>query len=110
MFWVSLRFGTTKTGEILETDILLNDRDFQFTLNPQDTSGYGSAAGASVYASSGKPKVFLENVITHELGHTFGFSHSNALQSSMLYMEAPDQAYLSCDDQTGVCVFLSCSR
>ena len=92
----------TSSGQILETDVVLNDRDFQFTTNPADTSGYGSGSYPS-YAA--KTRVFIENVLTHELGHAFGLSHSGHEQSTMLYMEAPEQAHLSCDDQSAIRAF-----
>jgi hypothetical protein len=85
----------TDSGEILETDIVLNDRDFQFTNNPTDTSGYGS--GASTFVQ-GRTNVYIQNVITHELGHALGLSHSGGLQSTMLFMESPEQAHLGCDE------------
>jgi hypothetical protein len=44
----------------------------------------------------------LDNVITHELGHAFGLSHSGAMQATMLYMESPEQARLGCDDIAGI--------
>ena len=89
----------TSSGQILETDIVLNDRDFHFTENPTDTSGFGS--GGPTFGGA-RPNVFIENVLTHELGHAFGLSHSAGLQSTMLFMESPEQAHLSCDEQTGI--------
>ncbi|MGZ3707595.1 MAG: carboxypeptidase regulatory-like domain-containing protein, partial [Bdellovibrionota bacterium] len=89
----------TDNGEILETDVVLNDRDFRFTTDPRDTSGTGSGS-TSFYA--GKSNVYIENVITHELGHAFGLSHSGGLQSTMLFMESPEQAHLSCDEGVAV--------
>jgi hypothetical protein len=41
-------------------------------------------------------------VITHELGHSIGFSHAGGLQSTMLFMESPEEAHLGCDEQIGV--------
>jgi hypothetical protein len=89
----------TNTGQILETDIVLNDKDFRFTTNEQDTSGYGSS---SVPTFGSRNRVFIENVITHELGHALGLSHAGGLQSTMLFMESPDQAHLGCDDQVAI--------
>ncbi len=89
----------TSTGEILEADIVLNDVSYRFTTDPRDTSGYGSNVAMS--GTRGQ-RVFLENVITHELGHAFGMAHSGGLQSTMLFMESPEQAFLGCDDQIGI--------
>lgn len=75
---------------LLEADIEFNDRDYVFTNNPKDST------------LSGSNKVFLENVATHELGHAFGLSHSAVLQSSMVYLEAPQQAWPSCDDKLAI--------
>lgn len=88
-----------ETGEILETDIALNDRNFTFTNNPHDTSGYG---GDKAQRSDGKLSVYLQNVIAHEIGHVLGLSHSATLQSTMLFMESPEQAHLSCDEYIGI--------
>ncbi len=89
----------TQNGEILEADTVLNDQDFIFTTNPTNTSGPGS--GGATYIN-GRAAVFLENVVTHELGHSFGLSHSGALQATMLFMESPEQAHLGCDDTTAI--------
>ncbi|MGK5083738.1 carboxypeptidase regulatory-like domain-containing protein, partial [Bdellovibrionota bacterium FG-1] len=89
----------TDTGEIMETDVVLNDVDFKFTTNPQDTSGFGTSTSSF---SSGKNNVFIENVLSHEFGHAYGLSHSGGLQSTMLYMESPEQAHLSCDEQIAI--------
>ena len=87
------------TGQILEADIALNDIDYVFTMNPMDTSGYGNSNESK---KPGPNHVFIQNVITHEIGHAFGLSHSGNLQATMLYTESPEQAHLSCDDQAGI--------
>ncbi len=89
----------TETGEILETDIVLNDKDFKFTTDVKATLGYGTIGNQrATYRDS----VYIENVLTHELGHAMGMSHSGGLQSTMLFMEAPEQSHLGCDDQIGI--------
>jgi hypothetical protein len=79
----------SKTGSIYETDIILNDRDFVLTNNPNDTSSH---------VSREQRKVYLNNVVTHELGHAIGLSHSNSINSSMLFVEFSEQFKLGCDD------------
>lgn len=102
---------STDTGEMIESDIVLNDRDFTFTTNPKDTSGYGSGLQSYSFGNSGnsgtsgisiKTPVFIDNVVTHELGHAFGLAHSVSLQSTMLYLETPEQAHLACDDEVAI--------
>lgn len=87
----------TGSGEILEADIVLNDLNYRFTTNPTDTTGFGTGGGSGFNRN-----VFIENVITHELGHAFGLSHSGAMQAAMLFMESPEQAFLGCDEQVGI--------
>jgi hypothetical protein len=80
------------TGNLVETDTYLNDINFTFTENSQDTSS--ASAG-------GKSRVYAANVITHELGHAIGLSHSGSINASMLYVEFRDQSELGCDDVSG---------
>ncbi|MFZ9596618.1 MAG: matrixin family metalloprotease [Bdellovibrionia bacterium] len=86
---------TVNQNEIFEADIALNDRDFQFTNHPKDSTLHPP------FSETRKPRVYLQNVLTHELGHAIGLSHSAALQATMLFVESPEQSHLSCDDQIG---------
>ena len=79
------------SGDIIEADIILNDRDYTLTDTPNDTSSHLPSRG-------GGKKVYLNNVITHELGHALGLSHSNSINSTMLYVEFSEQFKLGCDD------------
>lgn len=85
----------TNTGDILETDIVLNDVNYVFSTNPADSTGPGNG-------NWGSSRAYLGNVVTHELGHAYGLNHSAYAQSTMMYVEAPQEAYPSCDDQAGI--------
>lgn len=80
------------TGDMIEADIILNDVDYNLTDTPTDTSSHTERGGKRVY---------LNNVVTHELGHAIGLSHSNSINSSMLYVEFSEQFKLGCDDWAG---------
>ncbi|MCM0604942.1 MAG: carboxypeptidase regulatory-like domain-containing protein [Xanthomonadaceae bacterium] len=82
------------TGEMLETDIQLNDVDFYFTENPADTT---STSGNV----NGRRKVYINNVLTHEMGHAVGLSHEEGLHSTMFYQEFYNQHQISCDERAG---------
>ncbi len=98
--------GTTQvwydgnSGDIYEADIILNDRNFNFTTSPEDSTE--PAEGVVISRANHKIPVYIENTISHELGHTLGLSHTGGLGTSMLFMEAPDQAFLSCDEKVGI--------
>jgi hypothetical protein len=73
-------------GVIQKADIFLNDN-----YNFKSTSG--------IY---GGYDVFLGDVVTHELGHMLGLSHSEVLDASMFYASFTGQNTISYDDKSGV--------
>jgi len=93
---------STVPGQILDADIYFNPGDSNTTF-------------ATPLTLSANPKSYLESILTHELGHFLGFSHS-AVWSAMMFPYAhmpgtfstprpstqqPD-ALLSDDDRTGL--------
>ncbi|MBT7608542.1 MAG: matrixin family metalloprotease [Bacteriovoracaceae bacterium] len=79
------------SGAIIETDIVLND-----LLNFKDRSSLLSKLPS---------EYFLGNVLTHELGHTLGLSHSEIHRSTMFYKLANGQSEISEDDRSGVNIY-----
>lgn len=80
------------TGEIIEADMALNGRNFQWTLNPP-------------YPCPSKSTVDLKNVVTHEAGHFFGLDHSD-ISSATMYPTSPpcetEKRDLEQDDINGI--------
>jgi hypothetical protein len=76
----------TSGGSIQQAKIFLND-NYDFKTSP------------AVYSDG---EVYLGDVVTHELGHLFGLSHSEVLDSSMFYAAFSGQSTLSKDDISGV--------
>lgn len=74
------------SGQIQKANILLNDN---YT--------YKSVPG--VYNSD---EIFLGDVVTHELGHFLGQSHSEVLDATMFYSSFSGQSTLSADDMAAV--------
>lgn len=73
-------------GAIQKATIVLNDY-YRFHGTP------------GIYAPR---EVFLGDVVSHELGHVFGLSHSEVLDATMFYSSFSGQSTLSLDDQTAV--------
>lgn len=74
------------SGSIEKASIVLND-DYAFQASP------------GIYPSG---QVYLGDVVTHELGHLFGLSHSEVLNSTMFYSSFSGQSTLSPDDKGGI--------
>lgn len=74
------------TGGIQKAVIMLNDN-------------YLFKGIAGTYNSG---EVFLGDVVTHELGHVFGLSHSEVLDASMFYSSFSGQSSVAFDDQSGI--------
>lgn len=75
-----------RSGAISKATILLND-DYYF----HETPGMYSPG-----------QVYLGDVVTHELGHLFGLSHSEVLDASMFYASFSGQDTVSFDDKSGI--------
>jgi len=75
------------SGVVNSATVLLNEENYNFTSTP------GMPSGNSVY---------LKDVVTHELGHFVGLSHSEVLNSTMFYQNFPGQSELAADDKAGI--------
>jgi hypothetical protein len=90
VFAVTITTFETATGQIVDADMELNDRDFTWdTLGPTGTTGIIGRA-------------MIESVVTHELGHFIGLDHPNNAQSTMFFASSPgliNQTTLEADDR-----------
>jgi hypothetical protein len=77
------------TGSIQDADITFNGVDYQWTTDPNDTTGAKD----------------VESVMLHELGHVIGFAHSNDTSSVMYYQSSAGsiQRQLNANDKQGLC-------
>ena len=90
VFAVTITTFSTTTGQIVDADMELNDRDFTWdTLGPNATTGIIGRA-------------MIENVVTHEIGHIVGLDHPANAQSSLYFASSPgqiNQTRLNADDK-----------
>lgn len=93
VFAVTITTFNTTTGDIVDADMELNDRDFTWdTLGPNGTQGIIGRA-------------MIENVVTHELGHFIGLDHPTNSQATLFFASSPgliDQTTLEVDDRAPV--------
>lgn len=82
----------TNSGQIVEADMIFNDRQFLFTANEGDT-------GRNI---NGRTAIYLRDVATHEAGHAFGLDHTTVNNSSLVYTAFSGQYALSADDKAAV--------
>jgi hypothetical protein len=82
-----------ETATITEFDMVLNDAGFTFVPTAAEAQ-YGVGPGVRV--------AYLDDVITHELGHALGVGHSGVLTSSMFTWAWAEQSTLACDDVAAV--------
>lgn len=75
----------TLTGEIVETDLIFNDRDYQFSTDRGDRTG-----------------IFLGDVATHEVGHVLGLDHTTVNGGTMVFVHTPGMFQLSNDEVAAV--------
>lgn len=78
------------SGDISAADILINDSPYNFTSLTKDKS------------DSSHSRAYLGDIITHELGHFFGLSHSEHIHSSMIYSVFKGQYSIHSDDEAGI--------
>ncbi len=74
-------------GTISSATIFLNEDNYRFVSTP----------GISI-----NNNVYLKDVLTHELGHFVGLSHSEVLDSTMFYQTYAGQSELAADDVAGI--------
>ncbi len=80
----------TKSGEIVDGDLELNDADYEFTLD----------------AALDKTAIDLRNTVTHEAGHFLGLDHSLESEATMFNTAPPGEILkrdLLEDDVNGYC-------
>jgi hypothetical protein len=76
------------TGDIIETDIVLNE--------------IHSFKDRSVLLDKFPSEYFLGNVASHEFGHSLGLSHSEVHRSTMFYKLSNGQLKIDKDDRSGI--------
>lgn len=77
------------TARLIESNIILND-NITFTNDPTSTNDGDSTT------------VYLGDILTHELGHSLGLSHSLTSESSMIFTAFEGQVTTEDSDKAGI--------
>jgi hypothetical protein len=91
-------FFNGKSGEIYDANVEINSADDNFV-----TDGTQSD-----FTQGGDPD--LSAVLTHEIGHFLGLSHSDESSATMYGSYMPGMASLEPDDVSGICLALAPDR
>lgn len=92
-FAVTTVWHRRSTGEILDVDMEINERQGPYGICPPE-------------GCPDTTRVDLENVVTHELGHYFGLAHSAHPSATMYAVAAAGETLkrdLDADDIAGIC-------
>jgi hypothetical protein len=92
VFAVTITTFDVTSAQITDADMELNDRDFTWDTLGNNTIGVPGRA-------------YIENIVTHELGHVVGLDHPGNAQTSMFFAStsgAVDQTVLKHDDRAAI--------
>ncbi len=96
-FAITTVWHNTRSGEILDVDILINEQLGPYAICP--------ATGCPP-ALPRDQVVDLENVLTHEVGHFFGIAHSDVPNATMYFQAGRGETIkrtLAADDEEALC-------
>jgi hypothetical protein len=77
-------------GQIVEADIQFDDDEFLFRDSPPNNLALSPR------------RIYLKDVLTHEIGHFLGLDHSSAREATMLFAVSDGLATVANDDAAGI--------
>lgn len=99
-FALTTTWFSTRTGEIFDADMELNQQQWEWSICPPD----GCTDG----------RIDLENTVTHELGHFFGLAHTPESDEATMWACADEgetlKRDLEVDDIEGLCAIYGTSE